>query len=79
MFSSVRFIWVSMFIKVDILTVTRVITMIRPIKITCVGLFELEVTVGLLELVGSLKLLAWVMKVIRFLSETRVTAVIWGY
>jgi hypothetical protein len=56
MFSSVRFIWVSMFIKVDILTVTRVITMIRPIKITCVGLLELEVTEGLLELVGSLKL-----------------------
>ena len=79
MYSSVRFIWMTMFIKVDILTVTRVITMIRLIKITCVGLFELEVTVGLLELVGSLKLLAWVIRVIRFLSETRVTAVIWGY
>ena len=54
-------------------------TMIRPIKITCVGLFELEVTVGLLELVGSLKLIAWVIRIIRFLSETRVTTVIWGY
>jgi hypothetical protein len=79
MFSSVRFIWLTMFIKVDILTVTRVVTMIRPIKITCVGLLEFEVTAGLLELVMSLKLLTWVIRVIRFLSETRVTTVIWGY
>jgi hypothetical protein len=38
MFSAVRFIRVAMFIRVtrDSFTVTRVITMIRPIRITCV-------------------------------------------
>ncbi len=37
MFSAVRFIWVTMFVKDDFFTVTRVITMIRAIKITCVN------------------------------------------
>ena len=53
----VLFIRVTMFIRVtrDMFTVTRVITMICAIKVTCVkkvyysGLLELEVTVGLLE------------------------------
>ena len=38
MFSAVRFIRVTMFIRVtrDMSTVTRVITMIRATKVTCV-------------------------------------------
>jgi hypothetical protein len=38
MFSAVRFIRVTMLVRVtrDIFTVTTVVTMIRPVKITCV-------------------------------------------
>ena len=36
-------------------------------------------TVGLLELVGLLKLLAWVIRVIGFLREKRVMTVVLGH